>query len=252
MKKLDTITEAQYISNSGLMIYRIVAGVLYLVIAVVIFIPGHDGFVFYLTNWGYVLTLVYMWYVIVYGANTLYFNHSGRLHKLLLLVFRQRCVQFLFELVWTTELVITLWFWIAAVVLDLKRSGFNVAYAIISHTVPFIFIGVENVFNGIRFRRYDFLALQLVYIPYGVLNWLCVKLKLGPSPVYPHVTWDNWATVLAIVGSELTAFLAFLVGYFIAECKHKKRIAKLCRHTEPMLNNEIADKDLNVKIEECN
>eukprot|EP00826_Nyctotherus_ovalis_P000953 TRINITY_DN10090_c0_g1_i5.p1 TRINITY_DN10090_c0_g1~~TRINITY_DN10090_c0_g1_i5.p1 ORF type:complete len:136 (-),score=17.70 TRINITY_DN10090_c0_g1_i5:18-425(-) len=125
MKKLDMIVQAQYISSSALMIYRVVVGILCLVVAVVTFIPGSYGFVFYLTNWGYVFTLLYMWYTIAYGANTLYLNHSGRLHKVLALVFRQRFGQFLFEFVWTTELVITLWFWIAAIVLDIRPVSYT-------------------------------------------------------------------------------------------------------------------------------
>jgi len=243
------IVRAQCISDKKLTIYRIIAKFLCLSSAIVAFAPNPSGFIFYLTNWAYVLTLLYLSYVIVYGLDAFYLHQSSKLHKFLSFFLRERGAQFLFELVWATEVVTTLWFWVAVIVLQLEHKGFDIVYAIVAHTVPFVFVGVDNIFNCIRFRLYDFLLLQLVYVPYGIVNWLCVKLKLGPNPVYPYITWNNWATFLAIFGSELTAFLAFLIGYFIGEYKYKKEKNRLNEsESENETGDETDNRNLNVRI----
>ena len=108
--------------------------------------------------------------------------------------------QFLFELVWTTEFVITLWYWLGAATLRINHSGRLAIYAVIAHSLPFSLIVIDTIFNMIKFRLIHFICFQPIYITYGIVNWLYVKLQLGPGPIYPYRTGDNGNTYTVMEG----------------------------------------------------
>ena len=144
--------------------------------------------------------------------------------------------------------MITLWYWLGAATLGIHHSGRLAIYAVIAHSLPFSLIVIDNIFNMIRFKLLHFLWFQPIYIAYGIANWLYVKLNLGPKPIYPYITWDNWTTYTVLVGSELTSFIAFVIGYFIAEYKFKKR--KEALSLALMATTKLETNSISVKIED--
>eukprot|EP01022_Parablepharisma_sp_SALTPOND_P009854 TRINITY_DN1406_c0_g1_i2.p2 TRINITY_DN1406_c0_g1~~TRINITY_DN1406_c0_g1_i2.p2 ORF type:complete len:209 (-),score=2.92 TRINITY_DN1406_c0_g1_i2:84-710(-) len=150
-------------------------------------------------------------------------NTFKGLQKHLEAVSNEKVALFLFELSWSTEFVIAGFYWIGSIFFTIERTPNQEISSYIVHSVPFILLFGEILLNSIQFQKLHFVLLQPIYISYGVVNWLYVHYALGPIPLYPYVTWDNWQTLFGVVCSETACFVGFMLAYIFGEYKHRRR-----------------------------
>jgi len=227
-KKENLLLHGQCISDSCLSIYRAIAALVSLIPAIIVLIFDPTYFVFYLTDWGLIITCIYFWYIVAYTFITTRPNtFNGLFQKHLKALSNEKAAHYLFELAWSTEFVVAGCYWIGSIFFTLERTMNQRISSYIVHSVPFSLLVIDTILNSIRFQKMHFILLQPVYIAYGIVNWMFVHFKIGPNPIYPRVTWDNWETPFGICCSELTCLIGFIFAYKLGEFKYRRRAQQM-------------------------
>jgi hypothetical protein len=211
------------VSDTVLFVWRVVAMVVSLgPLSIVLTLDPRD-FVFYLTDWGLLLTCLYFFYVAGFA-----FLSAIKLLSKKGLQSNAFCSwqlsTFLFEIAWTTEFVIFFCYWLGSLFWTVERTLKAKISSYIIHSVPFALLFVELLITRTRYFKAHYFLFQLLYVPYGFVNWAYLHWHIGSGPVYPNFTWDNWGTVIGVCIAEGTAFFGLLIAYLVAEWKHKRSL----------------------------
>ena len=209
------------ISDTVLFVWRVVAMVVSLgPLSIVLTLDPRD-FVFYLTDWGLLLTCLYFFYVagFTFLSGIKVLANRGSATKA---VCSWQLSTFLFEIAWSTEFVIFFCYWFSSIFWTVERTLKAKISSYIIHSVPFALLLLELAFTRTRYFKAHFFLFQLLYIPYGFVNWAYLHWHIGSGPVYPYITWNNWATAIGLGLAEVTAFLGLLIAHFVNEMKHRR------------------------------
>ena len=206
-------------SDTALLVWRIFAMLCSFVPLTIVLTLDPPNFVFFLTDWGLIITCLYFCGVLALGLPC---RRRSAIGKERSRGQRWKIATFLLELAWSTEFVIFLCYWVGSIFFQVERTTKQKASSYVIHSVPFCLLFLEMLLNRTRFHLPHFILFHLVYVPYGVVNWLYVRLGMGQDPIYPYVTWDNWQTALAVSLGEAFAFLGFFLGYRFAEWKYRR------------------------------
>ena len=102
-KKGNSAIEGHWVTDRGLAIFRIVAAIISVApVAVVLTLDPRD-FVFYLTDWGLMITCLYFWYMMAFTVIHTRPNSFSKLQKHLKVVMDKKVPVYLFELCWSTR-----------------------------------------------------------------------------------------------------------------------------------------------------
>lgn len=140
-----------------------------------------------------------------------------------------------FNVTWTFQLSIFLFYWLCVYLLKLIASKRDPSIAppviepkdVFYHGGLYLFILIENTFNTIKLYPRQAIYPTITVLAYAVVNFLYVKIT--GTPVYPYITWDNWYTVAFVAIVSICFYIQYKIGekyyswkrdkYFTAQMK---------------------------------
>ncbi len=245
VKKLNLVTAGFWTSDQCLSVYRAISAIISIGPVAVVLTLDPPDFIFFLTDWGLIMTCIYFWYMVVYTFVLTRPNTFRGLQRYLEVVTNEKVAVYLFALSWSTEVMISSCYWLGCIFFTIERNTNQKVSSYVIHTVPFLLLLGEIILNSIRYTKMHFVLLQPVYVSYGIVNWLYVFLKLGGPWIYPNVTWDNWATPFSIGCAEIACLVGFMLGYGIGEWKHSRRTL---RESEDSLSARLTAESIVVQL----
>ena len=168
---------------------------LFLVIST-FFLGYNDSIMRYFTQWGLFITsfaqiglLINHYIGHKIGITIIKTLHmTGKLRKPFLIVL------ILFEVSWTSEMLITVVFWIFLFKDTLEARGFEFVHTVLVHVVPFVYVALDMGFNQIRFLKFHVLFPVLLLFVWGIVD-IAVTFAIDQS-AYPILTWHSYVSAL--------------------------------------------------------
>ncbi len=134
----------------------------------------------------------------------------------------------LFEVAWTSEVVITLVFWFILAVAEAQEaenySYFLLAFMLETHSLPLLLLVGDFWHNKVRFTLWHGLFVCIPVTLYLYVS-MCSSLVFNMN-AYSIVTWRDYRTILFAVAVAAFFILGFFSGYFIGECKERCRLRR--------------------------
>jgi hypothetical protein len=92
---------------------------------------------------------------------------------------------------------------------------------ILSHTCPLIVTGLEYLINAWKFKNAHSIAVLIFGLVYAIVN--LIGTKVTGHWLYNIITWEDWFTLLSLVGCIVT-----LLGFFflLTYISHKRNSAE--------------------------
>ena len=214
---------AAYLGNDNpdklrrLKIYRIIALIIYIGIYVHSYF-GMDGqylyYVIAFTQWGLFLTSLSLFFLFIAV------NVKGKrkfIHKFAFV---------LFEIAWTSEVVITVVFWSILVVIDFREAyKYNAAvisFMVESHSLPLIMLSLDFYQSQMEFKKRHGLFVAILPTLYaGVSILLAAEFDIF---TYSILTWRDYTSFLYGILFLFLFIFAFTLGYLIGERRRNRKL----------------------------
>jgi len=131
----------------------------------------------------------------------------------------------LFELSWTSEIVITIIFWVITAIMDRVELK---SYSTILHTLecnllPIVLLSIDFVFNKIEFIMSHGILLSIIPLLYFFIS-LFFSLKYDVHE-YSILTWKDYKTFFGIALFTFFYIMGFLSGHLLGKYKKEPTLA---------------------------
>jgi hypothetical protein len=178
----------------------------------ILFIPSALTYVSKFTYWSLNLTLTAY---IIFFISTFTATKPTSTPRLI-----DKCAFFAFEIVWTSELVVTVFYWTALVWFSIPRFRAHVYLllsGIESHAFPLFMLAADFRLNSMRFVKGHLYYALIPPLLYSLVT-LILAYTNDVEP-YPILTWKDWLSLVVVVVLISLLVAAFFVGYWIGERK---------------------------------
>jgi hypothetical protein len=188
---------------------------------------GIKKWIFFVTNWGMLLTIIYFGLSTYISAEQLWkfgdFSNSTNITEWSILT---RIVVIFYQVAFSLECIIVPVYWIAlhkhtdAIVHPEEdtikhpfcNGSMNLLYQIHTHGLMGVFLLVDHVVNDMKFIPIHSLYVIVFTLFYMYMNrWYTLKYE----PVYPILKWDSWVSYAETIAFCAIAVMMFFFGHYL-------------------------------------
>lgn len=247
-KEIDNV--AAFLTNDNptilkrLQIFRVAAIVIFICIYIHSYFEMTNEYIRLLiayTHWGVFLTMATFIFSAI-GCGVQFEDSSHFVHKAAFV---------LFEVSWTSEVVITIMFWAVIAIMDsgkLKEVSYSsVLHLLECHLVPIILLSVDFAFNKMEFIPSHGFLIAAVPTAYSFVSML-FSLKYDLH-TYSILTWKDYKTFLGVALVAFFFVMGFMCGYLIGKYKREPKLL-FSNIDEKIIWPESKDLTFEPKLEE--
>eukprot|EP01022_Parablepharisma_sp_SALTPOND_P033776 TRINITY_DN895_c0_g1_i1.p1 TRINITY_DN895_c0_g1~~TRINITY_DN895_c0_g1_i1.p1 ORF type:complete len:248 (+),score=5.68 TRINITY_DN895_c0_g1_i1:473-1216(+) len=170
--------------------------------------------VFFFTSWGIILSWVCFGFLL---CATLYPNPK----RTQFLLYKATYV--LYETAWTSQVVITIFFWTVLTPMNPKwlHSGriHRILMVTMNHAFAIIIFLADTLINRMEFYLPHILFPGCIALGYTILG-ITLSYNIG-FVAYPVLTWKDWISLVSAFGIIVLFTGSFIGGYYIGKLKRE-------------------------------